>query len=214
MEGKREWVSIWSLKSTFSSGLKNRKFLFPIFWLLLEMKFLLIFGHQRRYDSITWSLLIACKSDLHIAIAIYRFGRISAKLSSHTGCRSRSVKFSCGPIILPGEPDRIPTLGSFERSLTMDAVRKGKRRRERTVIQQEAHREGSSSVDVTPQRPHKRQRIRKRCRKPDPFQSSTTSQASSLSSLLSIQTEAQRSINARKQLKFNSSTEMVGVLII
>lgn len=86
-----------------------------------------------------------------------------------------------------------------------DAVRKGKR--SGWTASQEAHKEGSSCVDVTPKRPHKRQRIHKRSRKPDPFQSSTTGQTSSVSSLLSHQTA-----QFRKKLTFSSSAEVVGVL--
>ena len=60
------------------------------------------------------------------------------------------------------------------------------------------HEVGSSSVDVTPKRPHKRQRIR-RNRKPDPCQSSSWS---SLSNTGGIQ-----STSAKRDLKFSSVSE-------
>ena len=65
----------------------------------------------------------------------------------------------------------------------------------------------SSSVDVTPKRPHKRQRIRRRSRKPDPYQSSTTSSRSSLSNT------GMQATSARKELKFSSVSETVGLLV-
>lgn len=62
----------------------------------------------------------------------------------------------------------------------------------------------SSSVDVTPKRPHKKQRIR-RNRKPDPCQSSNTSSWSSLSNT------GIRSASAKRELKFSSVSESVGL---
>ena len=84
--------------------------------------------------------------------------------------------------------------------------RKAKRRRETTfwgVQAVEPH-----SVEVTPQRPGKRQRIQRGWKKPDPCLSSishTSSCSSSMSHVAEI--EVQKVSGARRKLAFSSKTD-------
>ena len=78
-------------------------------------------------------------------------------------------------------------------------------KRGRALSTHAGHAGQSSSVDVTPKRPHKRRRIRKK--KPDPCQSSNTSSWSSLSNA------GIRATSAKKELKFSSVSEAVGLFV-